>query len=151
MKKHVLQLTDEERLKLEQLVKKGNVAGWKIRRSQVLLACDQNSGLPDEAISRAYSCSVRSIENWRKAAVQLGALSCLARKEPERPRRARILTGEDEARLVCLACSEAPDGRAQWTLRLLADRLVELEIVDAVSYETVRRTLKKTNLSLGKR
>jgi hypothetical protein len=144
-KKYVLKLTSEEREALEQVVKKGKSAAWKLQRAQALLQCDQGeagAGWPDEQVAQAYGCTTRSLESWRKQAVERGPLSLLERK-----RRTGIgkLDGEKEARLVKLACSPAPKGRARWTLRLLASRLVELEIVESISYETVRRVMKKTN------
>jgi len=145
-KKYVLKLTAAERVELEQVVKKGKAAAWKIQRAQALLQCDQGQHGPgwiDEQVAQAYGCTTRSLESWRKQAVEEGPLSLLERK----PRTTRVpkLDGEKEARLVTLACSRAPKGRARWTLRLLAERLVELEIVDAISHETVRRAMKKTS------
>jgi hypothetical protein len=142
-KKYVLKLTDEERGTLERVVKKGKVAAWKVQRAQALLQCDQGPAGPgwaDEQVAQAYGCTTRSLESWRKQAVECGPLSLLERKPQT---RAGKLDGEQEARLVKLACSQAPKGRSRWTLRLLAGRLVELEIVESISYETVRRTLKK--------
>ncbi len=144
-KKYVLQLTAGERTELEQLVKKGKAAGWKRQRAQALLQCDQGPdgpGWTDEVVAAAYGCTTRTLESWRKQAVEAGPLSLLQRQ----PRRAPVppkLDGEQQARLTALACSQAPPGYARWTLRLLAERLVELEVVDAVSHETVRRALKK--------
>ena len=144
-KKYVLKLTAEERGELEQLVKQGKAAAWKVQRAQVLLQCDQGQAGPawaDEQVAQAYGCTTRSLESWRKHAVEQGPLSLLERKPRTTP--VRKLDGEKEARLVTLACSQSPQGRARWTLRLLAERLVELEIVDTISYETVRRAMKKT-------
>ncbi len=144
-KKYVLKLTDEERAELERLVRKGNVAGWKVQRAQALLKCDQGPGgaaWTDERIAEAFGTTTRSLESWRKQAVERGPLSLLERK----PRAASVplkLGGENEARLTALACSQPPRGLARWSLRLLAERLVELEVVGAVSHETVRRALKK--------
>jgi hypothetical protein len=143
-KKYVLKCTVEERAELESIVRRGKAAGWKVQRAQALLKCDQGSegpGWPDQRIAEAYGCTVRSLENWRKQAVEDGPLSLLERK-PQRPRRLK-LDGEKEARLTKLACSQAPTGYARWSLRLLAERVVELEIVDSVSHETIRRALKK--------
>ena len=144
-KKYVLKLTDEERGALKEVVQKGKVAAWKVQRAQALLQCDQGPagpGLVDEQVAQAYGCTTRSLESWRKQAVEHGPLSLLARKPQTRTGK---LDGEQEARLVKLACSKAPKGRSRWTLRLLAECLVELEIVDSISYETVRRALKKTS------
>jgi hypothetical protein len=147
VKKYVLQMTAEERVTLEQLVKKGKAAGWKLQRAQALLQCDQGpegSGWTDARIAEAYACTTRSLEAWRKQAVEQGPLSLLERK-PRLPAVPPKLDGEKTARLVALACSQPPKGRARWTLRLLAARCVELEIVDSLSYGTVRRALKKTS------
>ena len=144
-KKYVLKLMAEERVELVQVVRRGKAAAWKVQRAQALLQCDQGQGGPawaDEQVAQAYGCTTRSVESWRKQAVERGPLSLLERK----PRTTPIhkLDGEKEARLVQLACSQAPKGHARWTLRLLSERLVELAIVDSISYETVRRAMKKT-------
>jgi hypothetical protein len=145
-KKYVLKLMSEERLILEQLVKKGKAAGWKLQRAQALLKCDQGAegpAWPDTQIAEAYGCTTRSLESWRKQAVERGPRSLLERK-PRVPTVPPKFDGEKTARLVALACSRPPKGRARWSLRLLAARCVELEIVDSVSYGTVRLALKKT-------
>ena len=145
-KKYVLQLTTEERAELEQLVRKGKAAGWRPQQAQALLPCDQGPDGPawaDERVAAAYGCTPRSLEAWRKQAVEGGPLSLLERKPRARPPVAPRLDGEKEARLTALACSQPPRGYARWTLRLLAERLVELEVVGAISHETVRRALKK--------
>lgn len=151
MKKHVVKLSAEERAELESVLRRRLVAGWKVQRSHALLALDQGEGGPawtDERVAEAYRCTPRSVERWRKAAVEDGPLSLVERKSQERPARRR-LGGEEEARLVALACSKAPEGSARWTLRLLARTMVELEVVEALSRETVRRALEKTRPSLG--
>jgi hypothetical protein len=145
-KVYVLKLTRDERGELEAVIKRGKAAAWKAQRAHALLKCDQGSegpGWTDLQIAEAFGCTTRSLESWRKQAVERGPLSLLERK----PRTAGPLKldGEKEARLVKLACSQAPQGRARWTLRLLAEQLVALEIVDAISYETVRRAMKKTS------
>jgi transposase-like protein len=145
-KKYVLQLTVEERTELEQLVKKGKAAGWKVQRAQALLQCDQGPhgpGWTDESVAAAYGCTTRTLESWRKQAVEAGPLSLLQRKPRLTPPVQPKLDGEQQARLTALACSQAPPGYARWTLRLLAERLVELEVVDTIAHETVRRALKK--------
>jgi hypothetical protein len=146
-KKYVLKLTAEERAELERVVRKGRVAGWKVQRAQALLRCDQGPDGPawtDEHIAEAYGLTTRSLESWRKRAVERGPLSLLERKPRVRPAVTPKLDGEKQARLTALACSKAPDGQARWSLRLLAERLVELDVVDAISHETVRRAMKKT-------
>jgi hypothetical protein len=146
VKQYVLKLTAEERGEPQQLVKKGKAAGWKVQRAQALLQCDQGPEGPawtDEAVAQAYGCTPRSLESWRKRAVEAGPLSLLQRKPRVRPAVAPKLDGEKEARLTALAGSQPPTGYARWTLRLLAERLVEREVVDALSHEAVRRALKK--------
>ena len=145
-KKYVLKLTEEERRELWQVVKKGKAAAWKVRRAQALLKCDQGRdgpGWTDERIAEAFGATSRSLESWRKQAVEWGPLSLLERKARERPPRTPKLDGEKEARLTALACSKPPQGRGRWTLRLLGERLVELKVVDSICHETVRRVLKK--------
>ena len=146
-KKYVLKLTAEERAELDRVVRKGRVAGWKVQRAQALLQCDQGPDGPawaDEPIAAAYGLTTRSLESWRKQAVERGPLALLERKPRVRPAVTPKLDGEKQARLTALACSKAPDGQARWSLRLLAERLVELELVESISHETVRRAMKKT-------
>lgn len=144
-KDYVLKLMPDERGELEGVVQRGKAAAWKVQRAQALLKCDQGAegpGWTDAQVAEAFGCTTRSLESWRKQAVERGPLSLLERKP--RPRGPLRLDGEKEARLVKLACSAPPPGRARWTLRLLAHRLVELEVVGAISHETVRRAMKKT-------
>ena len=146
-KKYILKLTAEERDELARLVRKGNAAGWKLQRAQALLKCDQGPdgpAWPDERIAEAFGVTTRSLESWRKRAVEHGPMALLRRK-PRTPSGVPKLRGENEARLTALACSQPPTGPGRWSLRLLAGRLVELEVVDSVSHETVRRALKKAN------
>jgi homeodomain-containing protein len=147
-KKYILKLTAEERSDLERLVRRGRVAGWKLQRAQALLHFDQGPDGPawiDARISEAYGITTRSLESWRKRAVLDGPMALLERRPRLGPAAAHKLGGEAEARLTALACSRPPKGLARWSLRLLAERLVELEVVGAVSHETVRRALKKAN------
>ena len=146
-KKYVLKLVGEEREELHCVVKRVKAAAWKIQRAQALLKCDQGAAGPgwsDQRIGEAYGCTTRSLENWRRQAVEQGPLSLLERKD-RCDKGDTMLDGEQEARLVKLACSKPPAGFARWSLRLLAGRLVELEIVDSISHETVRCAMKKTN------
>jgi transposase len=148
---YVLKLTQEERAELERVMKSGKAAGWKIQRAQALLKCDQGPDGPgwiDDQVGEAFGCTRRSVENWRKQAVEEGPLSLLERK-PRSDKGRTKLDGDGEARLVKLACSEAPSGFARWSLRLLAEKLVELEVVNSISHESVRSVMKKTTLSLG--
>ena len=145
-----IKLTAEERSSFAQVVKgkrgKLNIAKWKVQRATAMLKCDESDQGPawsDERIAETCSVSVRSIENWRKQAFDLGPLSLLERKKRLTPPTPRILDGEKEAMLTKLACSSAPEGRSRWTLQLLADKLVELKIVDSISSDTVGRVQKK--------
>ena len=143
--KHRVNLTDDERRELEQLIRRG-AAGWKVQRAQALLKCDESDdgpGWPDAKIAEAFGMTARSVENWRKQAVERGPLSLLQRKTQDRSWQ-RKLDGVGEAKLVQLACSTPPEGRSRWSLRLLADKMVELEVVDSIGHECVRQTLKKT-------
>jgi transposase len=151
---YVVKLSVGERAELEALVRKGKAAGWKLQRAQVLLKCDQGregGGWIDQRIAEAFGCTSRSVEKWRKQAVEQGPASLLERKARETPPTPVKLDGEKQAQLVKLACSQPPKGRAHWTMQLLADRLVEMEVVDRISHETVRRALKKTSSSRGAR
>lgn len=152
-KLYVVKLTLEEREDLENLTRRGKSSAWKIERAHSLLKCDQGPhgpGWTDERIAEAYGMTERSLRNWRQQAVAHGPMSLFTHKRREQPPIPPKLDGEGEAKLVKLACSQAPRGQENWTLRLLAQRLVELEIVDSISYETVRRILKKTHSSRGK-
>jgi transposase len=151
---YVVKLTAEEQAELEGVVRKGKAAGWKIQRAQALLKCDQGRDGPgwiDQRIAAAFGCTRQSVENWRKQAVERGPLSLLERKARETPPILPKLDGEQQAQLVKLACSKPPEGRARWTMQLLADRLVQLKVVDKIGPETVRRTLKKMTSSRGAR
>ncbi len=107
-------------------------------------------GWTDTRIKEAFNVTVQTVERIRKRLVERGLEAAINRAERSRV-KSRRLDGEQEAYLVALTCSEAPDGRSRWSLRLLADKMVELDYVDTISYETVRQTLKKTKLNLGKR
>ena len=150
MKKYIVELTSEERKQLQQLVKKGKVAGYKIRHAQMLLKADQGKKdpcWPDVQVAEAFGVHVTTVERLRKRFVEQGLEAALERNK--RDNYTRTLDGNAEAHLVAIACSDPPPGRSEWSLRLLADRLVELSVVDSVSYMTVSRTLKKMNLSRG--
>lgn len=146
--KHRVKLTDDERNELTALIRRG-AAGWKVQRAQALLKCDEGEGgpgWPDARIAEAFGMTVRSLEKWRKQAVDprgRGPLSLLERKAQDRSWQ-RKLDGVGEAALVKLACSTPPAGHARWSLRLLAEKLVELEVVDSIGHECVRQTLQKT-------
>lgn len=147
-KRYFVKLDKGERKELSELVKKENIAAKKRTHAQVLLLADCGRHGPawkDEAIAEACQVTVRTVENVRKRLVLEGLESALNRKPQVRPSRRKILDGEKEAKVVALCCGSAPSGHARWTLRLLAERAVELEIVESVSHETVRRCLKKTS------
>lgn len=148
MKKYVVRLTDENRDELKELVKKGKGAVYRIKHAHVLLAVDAaGTAWTDEHAAQAYGCHKRTVENVRRRFVEQGLSAALERKRQARSSRQRRVDGEKEAHLIALACSTPPEGRARWTLKLLADRLVVLDLVDSICPETVRRTLKKTSLS----
>lgn len=147
-KKYVVRLSAQEQEQLQALVSKGKGAAYKIKHANIILAADVNGrAWTDQRIAEAFSVHSKTVENVRERLVMHGLEAALGRKQQSSPSRKRILDGAQEARLIALACSQAPPGRSRWTLRLLADKLVELEVADSISYETVRRTLKKTNSS----
>ena len=144
--KYVVRLEQGEREELESLIKRGKVAAEKRRRAQILLKADagaEGSGFTDQEVAGALDVGIATVHRVRQAYVEESLQDALSRKPAVR-HRPRKLDGDGEARLVAVACSPAPEGRARWTLRLLADKLVELEVVDTINKETVRRTLKKT-------
>ena len=147
-KRYVVRLDAEERARLERLVSVGKGAAAKLTHARVLLQADQSAAGPewtDARIAEGLGVTTRTVENIRQRFVEEGLESALVRKKQCRPSRQRLLDGAKEAKLTAICCSKAPDGRRRWTLQLLADRLVELNIVGSISYETVRRTLQKTS------
>jgi transposase len=152
MKKYIVTLTEEERNFLAELVSKGKHRSQKILNALTLLACDegeyQRRRSKNEEIARVLNTSMRKIDRVKKRFVLDGLDSALQGKKGSRV-YAKKADGDFEAHLVALSCSKPPEGFARWTLRLLADKVVELQYVDSISHETVRRVLKKTNLSLG--
>jgi transposase len=152
MKKYKVTLTADERNALQGLIAAKKTAANKSLHARILLKADAGPEGPawiDARIAEALDVDVSTVERLRQRFVEQGLDAALGRKKQDRPSRQRTLDGKAEARLIALACSEPPAGRVRWTLRLLADKLVELEIVDTVSTETIRRTLKKTNSSRG--
>jgi Homeodomain-like domain len=144
-KLYVVRLTDQEREELEGVVKKLKGTSQKVRRAQLLLKADANGpNWTDERIAEAFSCRTRTVERIRQRLVERGFEEALHRVERAQPPVEKLLSGEQEARIIATRLGPPPMGYANWTLRLLARKVVELEIVDSVSYETVRRTLKKT-------
>lgn len=145
-KKYIVRLTSQERQHLTNLVSKGSGQAYKLRHANILLKADADGpNWSDATIAEAFSCHTGTVEGIRKRCVLEGIDSALERKKRDRPPKEKILDGEGEARLIALACSQPPKGRSRWTLELLADKLVELNVVESISYQTVRRTLKKTN------
>jgi transposase len=145
-KQYHVTLTEEQRQRLLAQIGAGRDAARALAHARILLKADQ--GLSDTAIAAAVEVSRPTVERVRKQFVQEGLEATLTRRPPDRVYQ-RKLDGTQEARLVALACGEPPAGQARWSLRLLADRLVDLEVVDQVSYQTVRRVLKKTRSSPG--
>jgi hypothetical protein len=144
-KKYVVRLTDEERNELHEVVKKLKGTSQKVRRAQILLKADADGpNWTDERIADAFACRTRTVEKIRQRLVERGFEDTLHGLERAEPPVEKLLTGEQEARIIAARLGPPPKGYANWTLRLLARKVVELEIVDSVSYETVRRTLKKT-------
>jgi transposase len=143
-------LSDSERSELEGLVRSGRTPGGVLRRAQLVLKAEagpSGPGLSDVEVAEALGRGRSTVERLRKRACFEGPLACLYPKKSDRVYE-RVMDGEAEARLVALACSEPPAGFGKWTLRLLAERMVVLEYVEHLSYETVRQALKKTCVSL---
>jgi hypothetical protein len=144
-KKYIVRLADEERNVLKTVLKKLKGSSQKVRRAQVLLAADADGpNWTDQKIAEAYSCRTKTVENIRQRLVVDGFDSTLNGKKRESPPRKKSLDGEQEARVIALRLGKPPEGFANWSLRLLADQVVELGIVDSISHETLRKTLKKT-------
>lgn len=149
-KKYVVRLTAAERADLETMVRRGKAPAYKIRHANVFLKVDANPGGPgwtDEAAAEAFGCHVNTPRNLRERFADGGLGAALSRKKQKAPSRKPSLDGAGEARLIALACSAPPEGRSRWTLSLLADRLVALDVVDEITGQTVWRTLKKTNFA----
>jgi len=148
-KSYVVVLSLEERDRLEKLISTGRTSSKRQVQARILLKADASEAGPawsDEQIGEALEISISTVARLRKRSVEQGLAAVLDRGVVRRPSRRR-LDGEQEARLLAVACSPPPEGRVRWTLRLLADKMVELEVVESISYETVRRTLKKTRSS----
>lgn len=149
--KFIVRLSAAERDRVDALVNRGQVGAEKRKRAHILLKADQSaegSGWSDSQIAEALDVGVTTIHRTRQAYVEQGLEAALERKRPT-GRQYRKLDGVQEAKLVTIACSPPPEGQVRWTIKLLADKLVELEIVDSIGEETVRRTLKKTTSSRG--
>ena len=149
-KKYIVELTSEERDRLKEVVNTGKIAAHKRKHAQMLLKADQSSqgpGWSDIQIVEAFDCHRTTVENLRKRLVEYGLDKALDHGN-RGSCRVKKLDGVAEAHLIAMACSKAPEGRNRWTVRLLADQMVRLGIVDSCSGSTVHRTLKKMNLSL---
>jgi len=150
MEKYTVKLTEEERKNLLSLIKTGKHAASKILHARILLASDEGDYVDsesiktDEEVAKLFDISEKTVKRVRKRLVEEGPEAALLRKKHART-RPRIITGEEEAHLISLCCSSPPEGRNRWTLKLLSDRLVRLEVVERVSPATVGRVLKKTN------
>ncbi len=145
VKKYIVRLSEKERGLLGDIVKKLKGTSQKVRRANILLKADADGpNWSDAKIAEALSCRTRTIENVRRRLVTEGLDTVLNRKKRETPPRPKILDGKQEAEIIALRLGKPPAGFANWSLRLLAERIVELEIVDSISHATVRRTLKKT-------
>ena len=141
---YIVRLSSEERSLLEEVIKRFKGSSQRVRRAQILLKADVNGpGWTDQKIADAFDCRRKTVENVRESLVTDGFEVALNGKKRELPPRKKLLSGEQEAKLIAVRLGSPPDGFANWSLRLLAEQIVELEIVDSISHETVRRTLKK--------
>ena len=150
-KKYIVTLSEDERQLLQAMLSRGKAAARKLMHARILLKADANpdgSAWNDDQIAEGLEVGRATVERVRREFVEEGLEAALERRKSCRQYE-RVLDGDGEAHLIALACQKPPEGRALWTLRLLADRMVQLEYVEQLSYQTVRRTLKKTNLSLG--
>jgi len=146
-KKYIVTLTKPERQMLQAMLSRGKAAARKLVHARILLKADASSGGPawtDQQIGDGLDVGTATVERVRRQFVEEGLEAALERRKPRR-QYTRALDGDAEAHLIALACQQPPEGRSRWTLRLLADRMVALEYVEHVSYQTVRRTLKKTS------
>lgn len=144
-KKYIVRLCEEERTILRETIKKLKGSSQRVRRAQILLkAAADGPNWTDQRIAEAFSCRTQTVENIRESLVTNGFEVALNGKKRETPPRKKVLDGEQEAKLIATRLGSPPDGYTNWTLRLLAEKVVELEIVESISYETVRKTLKKT-------
>lgn len=143
-KKYIVRLSQDERSQLEEVIKKLKGTSQRVRRAQILLKADADGpNWTDQKIAEAFDCRRQTVENVRECLVTEGFQIALNGKKRETPPRKKLLDGEQEAKIIALRLSSPPDGFGNWSLRLVAEQAVELEIVDSISHETVRRTLKK--------
>ena len=147
-KKYFVRLTEEEQAQLKDMVTKGETSAYKIKHANVLLKADINGpAWADIKIAEAFSIHVSTVSCIKKRFLEGGLERAITRKKQDYPSNPPKFDGEAEAKLIAISCSKPPEGHARWTLRLIADRLVVLDIIDTVSPETIRNVLKKTNLS----
>jgi transposase len=151
-KKYLVELSEQERVYLHKLISSGSAPARKLNRARILLKTDignhaEAQALSDRQIAQMLDTSIATVQRARERFYEGGLEAALERSKPDRVYK-RSLEGRAEAHLIALACSEPPQGRDRWSLRLLADKAVELGFVESISHETVRKTLKKTNLSL---
>ena len=142
VKKYLVELSDEERAVCQEVVRKLKGTSQKVKRANILLKSDQ--GWTDEKVADAFNCRRQTVENVRKRLVESGFEQTLNGKQRAKPPVPKLLNGEQEAKIIAMRLGEPPKGFGKWTLRLLARKVVELEIAERVSHQTVRRTLKKT-------
>ena len=148
MKKYIVRLSDEERKKLKKLITSGRGPARMFTRARILLKADQSDAGPgwsDEKISEALDTTIQTIERVRKQLVEEGFDAVLSRHDYHQKVSRKRIDGEVEAHLIALSCSDPPEGRARWTLRLLAEKAVELGYIESISHEAIRQTLKKTS------
>ena len=144
-KKYIVRLNDSEREHLTTIVNKFSGSSQRVRRAQILLKADADGpAWTDQQIAEAFGCRTKTVENVRQRLVEFGFDQTLDGKNRVEPARPKCLTGDEEARIIATRLGDPPAGYAKWTLRLLADKVVELEIGPKVSHETIRQTLKKT-------
>jgi len=144
-KKYIVELTDDERSTLKEVVKKLKGSSQKVKRANILLKADaRGPGWTDARIAESLDCRIKTVENLRQRFVELGFDVALNGKKRETPPTPKLLDGEQEAKIIAMRLGTPPKGYGKWTLRLLARKVVELQIIESVSYQTVRRTLKKT-------
>lgn len=144
MKKYIVRLSTEEKVILQEVVKKLKGSSQKVMRAQILLKADiDGPNWHDEKIADAYGCRIQTVENVRKRLVTEGFEIALNGKRPSKPPREKLLSGEQEAQVIAMRLGSPPAGYGSWSLMLLKNQLIELEIVETISHETVRQTLKK--------
>lgn len=144
-KRYLVRLTSEERENLNEVIKKLTGSGQTVRRAQLLLKADANGpSWTDRQIAEAFSCRIKTVENLRQRFVEYGFEQALEGKKREQPPTPKLLNGEPEAKIIAIRLGPPPSGYANWSLRLLAGWVIELGLVDSISHETLRQTLKKT-------